>query len=192
MTEKEKMLAGELYDCGDPELMELWTRGKNLMQQYNSLDYSDKTEQLRILDELLGARGKHTQITAPFFVDYGKFIFLGNNCEVNMNCVFLDCNSITIGDNVLIAPGVHIYTVFHPISANERFNKSVTENFPFAVSKTAPVTIGNNVWIGGGSIILPGVTIGDNVTIGAGSVVTKPIPDNVLAYGNPCRIIKEI
>ena len=192
MTEKEKMLAGELYDCGDPELMEIWYSGKNLIQKYNNLDYSDKKEQLRILDELLGSRGKHTHITAPFFVDYGKFIFLGDNCEINMNCVFLDCNRITIGNNVLIAPSVHIYTVFHPVSAKERINKSVNEDFPFAVSKTAPVTIGNNVWIGGGSIILPNVTIGDNVTIGAGSIVTKSIPSNVLAYGNPCRIIKEI
>jgi len=192
MTEKEKMLAGELYDCGDPELMEIWTSGKNLMQKYNSLDYSDKTEQLNILDKLLGSRGENIQITAPFYVDYGKFIFLGNNCEINMNCVFLDCNYITIGDNALIAPGVHIYTVFHPVSAKERFNKSVNENFQFAISKTSPVKIGNNVWIGGGSIILPGVTIGDNVTIGAGSVVTKSIPDNVLAFGNPCRIVREI
>ena len=147
---------------------------------------------MNILDELLGGRGRHTQITAPFYVDYGKFIYLGNNCEINMNCVFLDCNQITIGDNALIAPGVHIYTVFHPISAKERFNKSVNEDFSFAISKTAPVTIGSNVWIGGSSIILPGVSIGDNVTIGAGSVVTKSIPSNVLAYGNPCKIIKEI
>jgi maltose O-acetyltransferase len=192
MTEKEKMLAGELYDCGDPELMEIWISGKNLMQKYNSLDYSDKTEQMKILDELLGSRGKHTQITAPFYVDYGKFIFLGNNCEINMNCVFLDCNRITIGDNALIAPGVHIYTVFHPVSAVERFHKSINGSFPFAISKTAPVTIGNNVWIGGGSIILPGVSIGYNVTIGAGSVVTKSICSNVLAYGNPCKVIREI
>ena len=192
MTEKEKMLAGELYDCGDPELMEIWISGKNLIQKYNGLDYSNKIEQLKILDELLGSRGENTQITAPFFVDYGKFIFLGNNCEINMNCVFLDCNRINIGDNALIAPGVHIYTVFHSISAAERFNKSVNADFPFAISKTAPVTIGNNVWIGGNSIILPGITIGDNVTIGAGSVVTKSIPNNVLAYGNPCKIIKKI
>jgi maltose O-acetyltransferase len=192
MTEKEKMLAGELYDCGDPELMEIWNSGKNLMQKYNSLDYSNKTEQLKILDELLGSRGECTQITAPFYVDYGKFIFLGNNCEINMNCVFLDCNKITIGDNALIAPGVHIYTVFHPVSAKERFNKSANENFAFAISKTYPVTIGNNVWVGGGAIILPGITIGNNVTIGAGSVVTKSLPSNVLAYGNPCKIIKEI
>jgi maltose O-acetyltransferase len=192
MTEKEKMLAGELYDCGDPELMELWNRGKNLIQKYNSLDYSNKIEQMRLLDELLGSRGEHTQITAPFFVDYGKFIFLGNNCEINMNCVFLDCNRITIGNNVLIAPGVHIYTVFHPIRASERFNKSINGSFPFAVGKTAPVTIGNNVWIGGGSIILPNVTIGDNVTIGAGSIVTKSVRSNALAYGNPCKIVREI
>jgi maltose O-acetyltransferase len=192
MTEKEKMLAGELYDCGDPELMEIWNSGKNLMLKYNNLDYSNRTEQSLILDELLGSRGEQTQITAPFYIDYGKFIFLGNNCEINMNCVFLDCNKITIGDNALIAPGVHIYTVFHPISANERINKSVNGSFPFAVSKTAPVTIGNNVWIGGGSIILPGITIGDNVTIGAGSVVTKSLPSNVLAFGNPCKIIKNI
>ena len=192
MTEKEKMLAGQLYDCGDAELMELWNHGKNLIQKYNCLDYSNKTEQLRILDELLGSRGEHTQITAPFYVDYGKFIFLGNNCEINMNCVFLDCNKITIGDNALIAPGVHIYTVFHPVSAKDRFYGSAKEGFPFAVSLTSPVVIGNNVWIGGGSIIMPGVSIGDNVTIGAGSVVTKSIQSNVLAYGNPCRVVREI
>ena len=192
MSEKDKMLAGELYDCGDPELMTLWMRGKNLVQQYNNLDYSNHAEQLKILDELLGAHGTPIQITAPFFVDYGKFIFLGNNCEINMNCVFLDCNRITIGDNALIAPGVHIYTVFHPVKAAERLHKSIHADFPFAISKTAPVSIGNNVWIGGGSIILPGVTIGDNVTIGAGSVVTKSIRSNVLAYGNPCRVIKEL
>ena len=193
MTEQEKMLAGELYNCGDPELMKLWNHGKNLMQKYNLLDYSDRQTQMRILDELLGSRGENTQITAPFYVDYGKFIHLGNNCEINMNCVFLDCNRITIGDNALIAPGVHIYTVFHPVRAEQRFNISNDGGgFPFAISQTAPVTIGNNVWIGGGSIILPGVTIGDNVTIGAGSVVTKSIPSNVLAYGNPCRVVKEI
>jgi len=192
MTEKDKMLAGELYDCGDPELMDLWNRGKNLLQKYNALDYSDQAGQMVVLDELLGARGEHMQITAPFYVDYGKFIFLGNNCEINMNCVFLDCNRITIGDNALIGPGVHIYTVFHPMRAGERFNKSLERGASFALGRTAPVTIGNNVWLGGGSIILPKVTIGDNVTIGAGSVVTKSIRSNVLAYGNPCRIIKEI
>jgi maltose O-acetyltransferase len=192
LTEKEKMLAGQPYDCGDAKLMEIWNHGKNLMQRYNRLDYSNKAEQLKILDELLGSRGEYTQITAPFYVDYGKFIFLGDNCEINMNCVFLDCNRIIIGDNALIAPGVHIYTVFHPVSAKDRLNKSANEGFPFAISQASPVTIGNNVWIGGGSIIMPGISIGDNVTIGAGSIVTKSIRSNVLAYGNPCRIIREI
>jgi maltose O-acetyltransferase len=190
MTEKDKMLAGELYDWKDPELMELWNRGKNLMRKYNALDYSDKDGQMRILDELLGSRGENAQITAPFHVDYGKFIFLGNNCEINMNCVFLDCNRITIGDNVLIAPGVHIYAVFHPTRAGERFRQGL--NGSFAEGRTAPVTIGDNVWIGGGSIIWPNVAIGDNVTIGAGSVVTKSIPGNVLAYGNPCRVVRSL
>jgi len=190
MTEKDKMLAGELYNWEDPELREMWNRGKNLMQKYNALDYANKAGQMRILDELLGSRGEHVQITAPFYVDYGKFIFLGNNCEINMNCVFLDCNRITIGDNVLIAPGVHIYTVFHPVRAGERFG--LNGGFPFAKAQTAPVTIGNDVWIGGGSIILPNVAIGDNVTIGAGSVVTKSIRSNVLACGNPCRVINAI
>lgn len=195
MTEKEKMLAGQPYDCGDSELMALWHSGKNLMQKYNALDYRDKTQQLAVLDKLLGARGQNTQITAPFYVDYGKFIFLGNNCEINMNCVFLDCNKITIGDNALIAPGAHIYTVFHPLNAKERLNNSAGgagKDFPFAISQSAPVSIGNNVWIGGGAIIMPGVSIGDNAVIGAGSVVTKNIPAGTLAYGNPCRVIREI
>jgi maltose O-acetyltransferase len=192
MTEMQKMLAGGPYDCGDPELMDLWHTGKNLAREFNQLDYADTKGQQRILDALLGGRGKNTQITAPFFVDYGKFIFLGNNCEVNMNCVFLDCNRITLGDNVLIAPGVHIYTVFHPLRDEDRLNKTSGREFPFALGLTSPVTIGNNVWVGGGTIIMPGVSIGNNVTIGAGSTVTGNIPDNVLAVGSPCRVAKEL
>lgn len=191
-TEKEKMLAGSLYDCGDPELMALWHRAKVLMKAYNRLDYADKGEQRRILTELLGSHGRHVQITAPFFVDFGVFIHLGENCEINLNCVFLDGNRITIGDNALIAPGVHIYTVFHPVRATERFHQGKKGSFSFAVSRTAPVTIGDHVWIGGNSCILPGVTIGNNVTIGAGSVVTRDVPDNVVAVGNPCRVIRSL
>lgn len=192
MTEKEKMLAGEPYFCGDPELMAIWNNAKNLMREYNLLDYADRDGQMRILDRLLGGRGAVTQITAPFYVDYGKFIFLGDNCEINMNCTFIDCNEIRIGDNALIAPGVHIYTVFHPLKASERLVQGDNDGFPFAVARTAPVTIGNNVWIGGGSIIMPGVTIGDNAVIGAGSVVTKPIPGDVLALGSPCRVVRRL
>lgn len=195
MTEKEKMLSGLLYDCSDAELMKIWFDGKNLIREFNRLDYSDRAGQMKILDLLLGSHGKNLQITAPFYVDYGKFIHIGDNCEINMNCTFLDCNTITIGDNALIAPNVQIYTAFHPLEASKRQPpvKSIdSAEFPFAVTKSAPVKIGKNVWIGGGSIILPNVTIGDNVTIGAGSVVTKNIPDNVLAFGNPCRVVKKL
>ena len=111
---------------------------------------------------------------------------------MNMNCTFLDDNVIRIGDNALIAPNVQIYTAFHPTNAADRFGVPKEDgSFEFCKTQTAPVTIGDNVWIGGGVIILPGVTIGNNVVIGAGSVVTKDIPDNVIAYGNPCRIIRE-
>lgn len=192
MTEREKMLSGELYDCGDQELLTQWHKAKDLMRDYNQLDSNRCEDKNKILDELLGGKGKHLWITAPFYVDYGNNIFFGNNCEVNMNCTFLDDNIISIGDNALIAPNVQIYTAFHPKNAEDRFGKmSADGSFEFCKTKTAPVTIGNHVWIGGGAIILPGVTIGNNVVIGAGSIVTKSIPDNVIAYGNPCRIIKE-
>lgn len=190
MTEKEKMLAGELYDCGDKELLERWHKAKRLQKEYNQADSTDSKLLNKILTELIGSRGENVWITAPFFVDYGENIHIGNNVEINMNCIFLDCNRITIGDNSGIAPGVHIYTVFHPVKASERLSYNNDNEFPFWKSLTAPVTIGNNVWIGGGAIILPGVTIGDNTTIGAGSVVNKDIPANCLAVGNPCRVIK--
>lgn len=190
MTEKEKMLAGELYDCGDKELLERWHKAKRLQKEYNQADSTDSKLLNKILTELIGSRGENVWITAPFFVDYGENIHIGNNVEINMNCIFLDCNRITIGDNSGIAPGVHIYTVFHPVEAAERLSYNNDNEFPFWKSLTAPVTIGNNVWIGGGAIILPGVTIGDNTTIGAGSVVNKDIPANCLAIGNPCRVIK--
>lgn len=192
MTEKEKMLAGLPYDGGDPELMDIWHAGKNLVRAYNNCDYADRALQKRLLRELLGGMGENIQITAPFFVDYGKFIHIGENTEINMNCVFLDCNTIRIGANTLIAPGVHIYAVFHPIKAEDRFPRRSTAEFNFAVGMTKPVTIGDAVWIGGGSVILPGVEIGDNVVIGAGSVVTKSIPSNALAYGNPARVVRSL
>lgn len=188
MTEKEKMLAGEFYDAADNLLITRWHLAKRLQQQYNATDSRDRQQLNALLDKLLGSYGNNVWIAAPFFVDYGENIHIGNNVEINMNCVFLDCNRITIGDNSGIGPGVHIYAVTHPVSSAERLSKSGQ----FWQTFTAPVTIGNNVWIGGSSVVLPGVTIGDHVTIGAGSVVTKSIPANCLAVGNPCRVIREI
>ena len=173
MTEREKMLAGDLYDCGDPELLEQWHKAKDLMRDYNHTDSANLQEKERILNELLGGRGTNLWITAPFYVDYGNNIYFGNNCEVNMNCTFLDDNEIRIGNNALIAPNVQIYTAFHPTNASDRFGESKEDgSFEFCKTQTAPVVIGDNVWIGGGAILMPGVTIGDNVVIGAGSVVT--------------------
>ena len=169
MTEREKMLAGMLYDCADAELLTQWHKAKDLIRDYNRTDSADATEKERILGALLGRKGKNLWITAPFYVDYGR-----------------------IGDNALIAPNVQIYTAFHPTNAADRFGVPKEDgSFEFCKTQTAPVTIGDNVWIGGNTVILPGVTIGNNVVIGAGSVVTKDIPDNVIAYGNPCRIIRE-
>lgn len=186
------MLAGELYDCGDAELLHRWHEAKNLMRDYNAADSEDLETKDRILSALLGGRGRNLWITAPFYVDYGSNIYFGNNCEVNMNCTFLDDNRIVIGDNALIAPNVQIYTAFHPTNAADRFGPVQEDgNFSFCQTRTAPVIIGNNVWIGGGAIILPGVTIGDNVVIGAGSVVTRDIPANKIAVGSPCRVIRD-
>lgn len=191
MTEKEKMLAGLPYDTGDEELITLWHWAKDLTRQYNNLDSADAKAKEAILRELLGGFGNSLWITPPFYADYGKNIYIGNNCEINMNCVFLDDNRIQIGDYALIAPNVQIYTAFHSTNAKERFGEPNEDgSFSFCKTITAPVTIGNNVWIGGGAIILPGVEIGDNVVIGAGSVVTKSIPDNTVAVGNPCRVIR--
>ena len=190
MTEKEKMLAGELYDCGDAELLALWHRAKDLARDYNLTNSSDTKRKSELLNELLGKVGNQLWITPPFHVDYGCNIYFGNNCEVNMNCTFLDDNKIIIGDNVLIAPNVQIYTAYHPTHYLDRFTISENETFNFCKTQTAPVIIGKNVWIGGGPIILPGVTIGDNTVIGAGSVVTKDIPADTIAYGNPCKVHK--
>lgn len=189
-TEKEKMLAGELYDPGDPQLLSRWYQAHRLMKEYANADLEDRDNVERIFTELVGSRGENVWVAPPFFVDYGENIHFGDNCEVNMNCTFLDCNRITIGDNTGIGPNVQIFAVTHPITATERLATNSANEFSFWLSYTAPVTIGRNVWIGGGAIILAGVTIGDNTTIGAGSVVTKSIPANCLAAGNPCKIIR--
>ena len=141
---------------------------------------------------MLGNVEEKVWMTPPFYVDYGNNIYIGSNTEINMNCTFLDDNKIIIGNDGLIAPNVQIYTAFHPTNALERFGlKNRDGSFDFCKTQTKPVIIGDNVWIGGGVIILPGVTIGNNVVIGAGSVVTKDIPDNKIAYGNPCKVVRD-
>lgn len=186
------MLAGQRYDCGDEELLTQWHRAKDLIRDYNRIDSANAQEKERILSELLGGKGENLWITAPFFVDYGNNIYFGDDCEVNMNCTFLDDNVIRIGNHALIAPNVQIYTAFHPTNAADRFGAPREDgSFAFCKTQTAPVIMGDNVWIGGGAILMPGITIGDNVVIGAGSVVTRDIPSNVIAYGNPCRVIRE-
>lgn len=193
MTEKEKMIAGLPYDCGDQELIRRWHLAKALLLEYNQTPSTEKNKLNDILYKLLGARGKNLWITAPFFCDYGENIYVGENTEINHNCVILDCNRIQIGKNALIGPAVQIYAAFHPIRAMDRISQSEGDGeMIFCKTQSAPILIGDNVWIGGGSIILPGVTVGDNVTIGAGSVVTKSIPSDTLAYGNPCKPVRKI
>lgn len=190
MTEKEKMLKGENYNSRDPELISLYHKARKLLKQYNNLDSEATEEREQILSELLGSKAPGVWIEAPFFCDYGENISIGENTFINTNCMFIDNNKITIGKNGLIAPFVQIYTATHPLKASERIISSETGTR--YQTSTQPVTIGDNVWIGGNSIIFPGVTIGNNVTIGAGSVVTKDIPDNVLAFGNPCEVRKKL
>ena len=189
LTEKEKMLAGKLYSSRDPELLKMYHKARTLMKIFNNLDSSEEEKKRTTLSNLLGDIGPSVWIEPPFLCDYGENIFIGENTSINANCMFIDNNTITIGKNGLIAPFVQIYTAEHPLNAEDRVRRN--NKAPYHTS-SKPIKIGDNVWIGGNSIILPGVIIGDNVTIGAGSVVTKNIPDNTLAYGNPCKVIKTI
>ena len=190
MTEKEKMLNGKLYDTRDPELIERYHICRKLLQQYNYLDSRLLDKRFEILSQLFKSISEGVWIETPFFCDYGENISIGKNTFVNTNCIFLDDNEIIIGKNCLIAPYVQIYTATHPIKASERIVREGLKTRYLTSSKA--VHIGDNVWIGGSVVILPGVSIGDNVTIGAGSVVTKDIPSNTLALGNPCKTVKEL
>lgn len=190
MTEKQKMLNGDPYDSRDPELLTMYHRARKLIQKYNQSDSELPEERERILNELLKFKGVGVWIEAPFFCDYGENISVGENTFINTNCIFLDDNTITIGKNGLIAPYVQIYTATHPLKASDRIIQKKTGTR--YLTSTKPVRIGDNVWIGGNSVIFPGLTIGNNVTIGAGSVVTKDLPDDVLAFGNPCVVQKKL
>jgi maltose O-acetyltransferase len=181
-SEYEKMLSGALYDAGDKQLVELRVIARKWMSQYNQAGY-DKALREKLLKELLGKVGNNADIQAPLFCDYGCHIEVGDNFFANFNCVFLDCNYIKMGNNVFLGPNVQVYTATHPVIAAERIK---------GPELASPITVGDNVWIGGSSIICPGVTIGENTTIGAGSVVTKDIPSNAVAAGNPCRVLRNL
>jgi len=184
MTEKEKMLAGETYSAVDPQLLEELTEVKEIIHDYNLLSPSEIQKGKEILRGLLGhIADDEFLIVQPFYCDYGKQISVGKRFFANFNFTVLDEARVTIGDDCFIGPNVSIYTACHSTDPMERNSRR---------EWAEPVTIGNNVWIGGSVTILPGVKIGDNVTIGAGSVVTKDIPSNCVAISNPCKVVKSI
>ena len=194
MSELEKCMAGEWYDCHDAVFLEYKNEARNLLSQYNSFSYNQKTEKTEVLKQLFGSMGTNVSVGLPFICDYGKNIHIGTNVSINMNCTFVDCNKIEIGNNVLIASNVQIYTATHPVELSDRLtpNWNPDSGEYFCRTYALPVKIGNGCWIGGGVIILPGVSIGDGTVIGAGSVVIKDIPANCVAVGNPCRVIRKI
>lgn len=176
------MLSGEVYDATHPALLNRLMATREKLWEFNNLRPSQMVEQKAILHELLGGHGEWFQINQPFRCDYGTNIFIGENFFANFNLTILDEAEVRMGDNVFIGPNVSIYTACHPLDAETR-NK--------AIEWSEPVTIGNNVWIGGSVTIVPGVTIGNNVVIGAGSVVTRDIPSDTVAVGNPARPLKK-
>ena len=182
-TEKEKMLSGELYNALDETLVKEREKARKLTRIFNGTVETDYEERTKILKELLGSTGEKIYIESNFRCDYGYNIHVGENFYANFDCVILDVCKVQIGDNCLMAPGVHIYTATHPINPYERIA---------GPEYGKPIEIGNNVWIGGRAIINPGIKIGNNVVIASGSVVTKDIPDNVIVGGNPARVIKEV
>jgi len=182
-TQRERMLAGDLYMADDPELRADYARAQTLVAAFNETQGDDVEALTKILRALLGHFGDGAIIRPMFRCDYGSNIRIGARSFVNYECVFLDCNTILIGEEVQIAPGVHIYTASHPLDAATRRS---------GLESAQPVVIGDGVWLGGRSIICPGVTIGENTVVGAGSVVTRDLPSNVLAVGSPCRIIRSL
>ncbi len=182
MTEREKMLAGEMYDPFDVELVAARERARDLCQALNATREAQQAERRGILLELFGKGGESVWMQPPFFCDYGVNIELGERVFFNFNCIVLDVCRVRIGDYTLFGPAVQVYTPMHPLDAEQRRREEFGK----------PVDIGSDVWVGGGAIILPGVRIGSRTVIGAGSVVTRDVPEGVFAAGNPCRVIREI
>ncbi len=181
-SERDKMLAGELYDPFDPDLMAARERARDLCHALNQSRESEQDERRRLLTELLGAGGDSVWMQPPFYCDYGSNILLGERVYFNFNCVVLDVCEVRIGDYTLFGPGVQILTSLHPFDAQSRREQEFGK----------PIEIGADVWVGGGALILAGVRIGSRSVIGAGSVVTRDVPEGVLAAGNPCRVIRDV
>ena len=182
MTERQKMLAGEIYNPFDPELVAARERARDLCQALNATRESQQDERRRVLRELFGRGGDSVWMQPPFFCDYGTNIELGERVFFNFNCIVLDVCRVRIGDYTLFGPAVQIYTAMHPFNATQRRREEFGK----------PIDIGSDVWVGGGAIILAGVRIGSRAVIGAGSLVSRDVPDSVFAAGNPCRVIREI
>jgi maltose O-acetyltransferase len=184
MTEKEKCEQGLLYNANyDQELINERLIAKDLCREYNNLKNSDSEGRTSLLRKILGKTNGNIWVEPTFWCDYGYNIEVGENFYSNHNLVILDCAKVTFGDNCFIGPNCSFYTANHPINVEQRNE---------GLESAHPITVGNNVWFGGNVVVLPGITIGNNSVIGAGSVVTKDIPDNVVAVGNPCRVIKTI
>jgi maltose O-acetyltransferase len=180
---RERMLAGDLYIADDPELAEHSSAALDLMTAYNATTVRQGPLRRQLLEQLVGSVGEGTEIRPPFFVDYGSNIRIGARCFANFGLVALDVAAITIGDDVQIGPNVQLLTPTHPVEPGPRRDKW---------EAAEPITIGDNVWLGGGAIVLPGVAIGDNTVVGAGSVVTRDLPPDVVAVGNPARVIRSV
>lgn len=182
-TEKQKMLAGELYNALDPQLAEERLQARKLLKEFNATPAGDEAARQEIASRLFEAAGKNLWIEPPFYCDYGSNITLGDNVYFNFNCVILDPAPVCIGSNVMFGPAVQIYTATHPVSHVER-----RRGPEFALA----IEIGSDVWVGGGVVVNPGVKIGARSVIGAGSVLTKNIPPDVFAAGNPCKVIRDL
>lgn len=188
MSERERMLAGAPYNSRDAELLSMAHRARALLAEFAALPSTAAAARHALLTQLLGSVGDGVWIEPPFFVDYGTHVHIGANTFLNVNCVLLDAAPIHIGANGLLGPGVQLLTATHPLRAADRVVATHDASQSPYRTHAAPIRIGDNVWIGVGTLILPGVTIGDNVTIGAGSVVTKDVPSDALAFGNPCHV----
>lgn len=182
-SNRERMLAGDLYIADDPELAAALRRATRLADEYNALAPRDREAAKEILSALLGGVGAETVVRAPLYVDYGEHLTIGARTFVNFGLVALDVAPIAIGDDCQLGPNVQLLTAYHPTEPEPRRAK---------LEAAAPITIGDNVWLGGGVIVLPGITIGDDSVVGAGAVVTKDVPAGVLAVGNPARVVREI